>query len=219
MAAALAEGALGYVNEAASVHGPRARREAHTGSRFVSPLDSFERHTNEEGRLAKSVNVGPGHRRSYCFSIIDLSGVCSNITLNVYQHISTGTPLSALRNCVRTVSHTPRNPGRIASFTGTLRRTSLLREVVDRNCVGGIWCASARASGTNFQACSFNHSDISPFRVNDLRAVSDQIIPRRRRMHASSTSPLNPAVYGRRTARPCAKLCQTSKSFEVTYGR
>src|SRR5580765_6887205 len=30
------------------------------------------------------------------------------------------------------------------------------REVVDRNCVGGIWCASARVSGINFQACSFN---------------------------------------------------------------
>ena len=37
-----------------------------------------------------------------------------------------------------------------------------MREVVDRKCVGGIWCASARASGVNFQACSFNHSDISP---------------------------------------------------------
>ena len=39
----------------------------------------------------------------------------------------------------------------------------MLREVVGRNCVGGIWCASARAGGIDFQACSFNHSDISPF--------------------------------------------------------
>ena len=38
----------------------------------------------------------------------------------------------------------------------------MLREVVDQECVGGIWCASARVSGINFQACSFNHSDISP---------------------------------------------------------
>ena len=51
-----------------------------------------------------------------------------------------------------------------------------------------------------FQACSFNHSDISPFRVNDLRAANDQIIARRLRMHASSTSPVNPTVYGPRTA-------------------
>ena len=28
---------------------------------------------------------------------------------------------------------------------------------------------------SNFQACSFNHSDISPFRINSLRAVADQI--------------------------------------------
>jgi hypothetical protein len=26
-----------------------------------------------------------------------------------------------------------------------------------------------------FQACSFNHSDISPFRINDLRAACDRL--------------------------------------------
>jgi len=36
----------------------------------------------------------------------------------------------------------------------------LLREVVGGNCVSALRCASARASGINFQACSFNHSDI-----------------------------------------------------------
>jgi hypothetical protein len=41
-----------------------------------------------------------------------------------------------------------------------------LRELVDWKWVGGIWCASARADGINFQACSFNHSDISPFKWN-----------------------------------------------------
>jgi hypothetical protein len=38
----------------------------------------------------------------------------------------------------------------------------MLRKLLIRNCVGGIWCASARAARVNFQACSFNHSDISP---------------------------------------------------------
>src|SRR5688572_17973394 len=77
-----------------------------------------------------------------------------------------------------------------------------------------------RVSPTHaFQACSFNHSDISPLRVNDLRTVSDQIIARHRRMHASSTSPLNPAVYGPPTAARAWELCQTSKSLEITYGR
>jgi hypothetical protein len=56
----------------------------------------------------------------------------------------------------------------------------LLREVVDRNYVGGIRCASARAAGVNFQACSFNHSDISPFEQNQQfsgsnRAASNSI--------------------------------------------
>ena len=48
-------------------------------------------------------------------------------------------------------------------------------EVVDRNCVGGFWCASARAGGIDFQACSIDHSDISPFRINDLRAARNSV--------------------------------------------
>jgi integrase len=31
----------------------------------------------------------------------------------------------------------------------------MLREVLDQNCVSGTWYSSARASGVNFQACSF----------------------------------------------------------------
>ena len=54
-------------------------------------------------------------------------------------------------------------------FTRTRRCTSMLRKVVDQECVGGFQCASARANGINFQACSIDHSDISPFRINNLR--------------------------------------------------
>jgi len=78
---------------------------------------------------------------------------------------------SAIGFCVRTVSHAPRNPGETPSFTGTLRCISMLREVVDEECVGACRCALLSATGINFQACSFNHSDISPFRINSLRAV------------------------------------------------
>ena len=39
--------------------------------------------------------------------------------------------------CVRTVSHAPPNHGQTPSFTGTRRRISMLRAVVDRQCVGG----------------------------------------------------------------------------------
>ena len=76
--------------------------------------------------------------------------------------------------CVRTVSHTRGNPGQTPSVTGTPRRVSMLGQIVDRKCVGGIWCASARARGINFQACSFNHSDISPFRISYLRSRNGQ---------------------------------------------
>ena len=38
-----------------------------------------------------------------------------------------------------------------------------------------------------FQACSFNHSDISPFRINDLRAVWNSV---------SQNPPSNPSVPG-----------------------
>jgi hypothetical protein len=79
------------------------------------------------------------------------------------------------RNCVRTVSHTPRNPGQTPSFTGTRRCILMLREVVDRKCVGAIWCASARARGINFQACSIDHSDISPFRIKHLRTARNSV--------------------------------------------
>ena len=82
---------------------------------------------------------------------------------NAYRCTSFGTPLSLSAFCVRTVSHAPRNYGQTPSFTGTRRRISMLREVVDGECVGEIWCASACVNGLAFQACSFNHSDISPY--------------------------------------------------------
>jgi hypothetical protein len=71
------------------------------------------------------------------------------------------------QNCVKYLL----KPSQIPWFTGTLQCTSLLREVVDLKCVGGIRCASARVTGINFQACLIDRSSISPFRINDLRTV------------------------------------------------
>jgi hypothetical protein len=54
----------------------------------------------------------------------------------------------------------------------------MLREVVDQNCIGGISCASARGAGVNFQACSFNHSDISPLSgINSLAELFGGVQP------------------------------------------
>jgi hypothetical protein len=52
-----------------------------------------------------------------------------------------------------------------------LRDTSTHIDVVEvvESEVRWFQCASARASGFN-QACSLNHSDISPFRINHLQS-------------------------------------------------
>jgi hypothetical protein len=51
----------------------------------------------------------------------------------------------------------------------------MLRKLLDQKCLGGIWCASARAARVDFQACSIDHSDISPFRINDLRRPENSL--------------------------------------------
>jgi hypothetical protein len=62
------------------------------------------------------------------------------------------------QNCVRY----PLNSGRTPRVTGTRRSRSLLREVVDQKCVGGVCCASARVKRSDFQACLIDRSSISP---------------------------------------------------------
>src|SRR3989442_15250215 len=76
----------------------------------------------------------------------------------------------------------------------------MLGKVVDGNCVGGLRCALLRALGSDFQACSFNHSDISPLRVNDMRAVRDQIIANPLRLPSVSRSRFDPAASERASA-------------------
>jgi hypothetical protein len=49
----------------------------------------------------------------------------------------------------------------------------MLQKVVDGECVGAFRCASARAAGIYFQACSFNHSDISPCKFPGCDGCSD----------------------------------------------
>src|SRR5687768_872355 len=51
-----------------------------------------------------------------------------------------------------------------------------------------------------FQACSFNHSDISPFRISDLRVARHQIIARRLRLPSVSRSYYDSASYERACA-------------------
>ena len=144
-----------------------------------------------------------------------------------------GLTASETKRCVRTVSHASRNPGATPSLTRTHRGTSLLREVVDQNCVGRISYASARVSGIYFQACSFNHSDISPhargappplahpqallrvLRINGLRATQSAV-------SKNCVRPLNLAqsLAAHRVNRPAAggfldELCWNPKSVKM----
>ena len=70
-----------------------------------------------------------------------------------------------------------------------------------------------------FQACSFNHSDISPFRVNDLRAIGRQIIARR--SANSCLFDITLESSGLRTAhsKPVREIVSDLEILEITYGR
>jgi hypothetical protein len=126
-----------------------------------------------------------------------------------------GSPESS---CVRTVSHTPENPGQTRRLTGTCRCTSLLREGVDRKCVGEIWCASARANGINFQACLIDRSSISPFRIKHLRTVWDSLAQNAPSNPRRPLCDLESSVYGPADRRRRGILCQTCECRSLTYG-
>jgi hypothetical protein len=130
---------------------------------------SGQQHGDRLPPLGRARSVGNLILRSTAVSetaVHDLLTSCGS----AYECTSAGIPLSVTAFWVRTVSHAPRNPGRTAWFTGPLRRTSLWREVVDRECVGACRSALVSATGINFQACSFNHSDISPLSSQRLRS-------------------------------------------------
>ena len=71
------------------------------------------------------------------------------------------------QNCVRY----PRKPRSNAAIYGDSPMHIVVAEAVDRKCVDTCRWALLRAAGFALQACSFNHSDISPFRINGLRAA------------------------------------------------
>src|SRR4029079_7763650 len=71
----------------------------------------------------------------------------------------------------------------------------MLRKLLDRKWVGGTCWASGRAAGVNFQACSFNHSDISPLTINHLRAVRNSVAQNPPSRISDSICPLVPVVW------------------------
>src|SRR5262249_36989525 len=92
----------------------------------------------------------------------------------------------------------------------------MLREVVDGECVGGIWCASARVKRSDFQACSIDHSDISPLRFTDLRAVWIRIAqnpPSRIFDSSSSAAPIAYETQARSLNADCVRPPNVTRSL------
>jgi hypothetical protein len=146
------------------------------GSRAQGRDHSGQQHGDRLPPLGRARSVGNLILRS---TAVSETAVHDSLTScgSAYQCTSAGISLSVTAFCVRTVSHAPRNPGRTAWFTGQLRCTSLLREVVDRECVGACRSALVSATGINFQACSFNHSDISPSLESTVYGRSTPLSP------------------------------------------
>jgi hypothetical protein len=68
---------------------------------------------------------------------------------------------------------------------------------------------SALLERSAFQACSIDHSDISPFRINGLRAARKQIITQWLHPPSFLRWDLDSAVYGGRIKARSRKLCKT----------
>ena len=74
------------------------------------------------------------------------------------------------RNCVRS----PRNRRQISTFTGSHREAFCGGKSLNRLREEVFQYHSVCVARTAFQACSIDHSDISPFRINDLQSRVDQ---------------------------------------------
>src|SRR4030095_2107489 len=81
-----------------------------------------------------------------------------------------------------------------------------------------MWCVSARASGINFQACSIDHSDISPFRINDLRVVRNSLAQNPPSNLAVPRCDLDSVVCWGASSRSSPELCQTFLCAPISYG-
>ena len=75
------------------------------------------------------------------------------------------------RNCVRS----PRNYRQTPTLTGLHQEASCGGKSLNRLREEMFRYDSVRLAGIAFQACSIDHSDISPFRINALRAVWNSV--------------------------------------------
>src|SRR6476469_10397357 len=75
------------------------------------------------------------------------------------------------RNCVRS----PRKHPQTSAFTGSHQEAFCGGKSLNRLREEMFRYYSMQLAGIVFQACSIDHSDISPFKINDLRAVWNSV--------------------------------------------
>src|SRR3954451_10213516 len=76
-----------------------------------------------------------------------------------------------------------------------------------------------RVSPTHaFQACSIDHSDISPFRINHLRAVWNSVAQNLPSIPPVPPCNLDSTTYGLYVQRSSRELCKTLQGRRITYG-
>jgi hypothetical protein len=71
---------------------------------------------------------------------------------------------------------------------------------------------------TVFQACSIDHCDISPFRINDLRAVRNSVAQNLPSIPPVPPCNLDSTTYGLSVERSSRELCKTLQCRRITYG-
>jgi len=118
------------------------------------------------------------------------------------------------RNCVRPT----RKPRRTGTNTASHRRVTRWPQPVDRLRVAVRRYRLVKVAGINFQACSFNHSDISPHLESTSCERSDRDYRTRRRFRFAFLHRVSFQRFTRRGAGIAGESCQTCQPRAITYG-
>src|SRR5262249_8799581 len=171
--------------------GSGASRNAASGGtpRFADAGHSEVRLANRtaQDRIAFGVSAPIKRKSSIFWRTLFFWSICLYATVIVWP---------SLQRCVSELCHIPLEiPGEHRHLRAHREVLRCRGKLIDRTCVGGFWCASARVKRPDFKACSFNHSDIS---VSSAPERTTSSTTRTRGSSAGSRTTRSPA----RAARP-----------------
>jgi hypothetical protein len=120
------------------------------------------------------------------------------------------------RNCVTSVRDRLQMPANAESHRATRQDANSLHRLR-----GEVFrCCSVDLTRIAFQACSIDHSDISPFRINDLRAVRNSVAQNPPSRISDSICPLVPIVCRRarfNESANCVRPSNVARSLTEIY--